>query len=200
MTPERVQKMDDVLLKRQKGFTVVLEDVHDPHNISAVLRTCDSVGITEVYTINTVTPPPNKMGKRTSAGARKWVTVHTFTDVDECMQQVKAKYEHIFATHLGEDAVDLYKLDLSGSVALVFGNEQMGLSDEILKYATGNFIIPQMGMVQSLNISVACAVTLYEALRQRSAKGMYDQATFSEAETAETRAFWHEREIESRKR
>lgn len=200
MTPERIQKMDDVLLKRQKGFTVVLEDVHDPHNISAVLRTCDSVGITEVYTINTVTPPPAKLGKRTSAGARKWVTVHSFTDVDECMELVKEKYQHIFATHLGESAVDLYELDLTGSVALVFGNEQMGLSEEILKYATGNFIIPQVGMVQSLNISVACAVTLYEALRQRSVAGLYDQASFSETELQETREFWHQRELESRRR
>lgn len=200
MTPERIQKMDDVLLKRQKGFTVVLEDVHDPHNISAVLRTCDSVGITEVYTINTVTPPPAKLGKRTSAGARKWVTVHSFTDVDECMELVKEKYQHIFATHLGESAVDLYELDLTGSVALVFGNEQMGLSEEILKYATGNFIIPQVGMVQSLNISVACAVTLYEALRQRNVAGLYDQASFSEIELKETREFWHQRELESRRR
>jgi tRNA(Leu) C34 or U34 (ribose-2'-O)-methylase TrmL len=87
--------------------------------------------------------------------------------------QVKAKYEKIYATHLSQDAVSLYDLNLTGSVALLFGNERIGLSPQILQYATGNFIIPMQGMVQSLNISVACAVSLFEVMRQRIGAGLY---------------------------
>lgn len=169
----RQQKMRKVLSQRQPNITVVLEDVHDPHNVSAVLRSCDAIGVMEIYVVNTLTPPITKLGKRSSAGAKKWVDMHTFENIDECMTAVKAKYDKVFATHLSQDAVSLYDLDLTGSVALLFGNERLGLSPEILTYADGNFIIPMQGMVQSLNISVACAVSVFEVMRQRIAAGLY---------------------------
>lgn len=169
----RRQKMQQVLHRRQPNITVVLEDVHDPHNVSAVMRSCDAIGIMEVYVVNTLTPPINKLGKRSSAGAKKWVELHTFTDVDSCMQTVRAKYDKVYATHLSQDAASLYDLNLTGSVALLFGNERLGLSPKILQYADGNFIIPMQGMVQSLNISVACAVSLFEVMRQRIDAGLY---------------------------
>lgn len=169
----RQQKMRKVLSQRQPNITVVLEDVHDPHNLSAVMRSCDAIGIMEVYVVNTLTPPITKVGKRSSSGAKKWITLHVFESVDECMQAVKAKYDTVYATHLSQDAVSLYDLKLTGSVALLFGNERLGLSPEILKYADGNFIIPMQGMVQSLNVSVACAVSLFEAMRQRINAGLY---------------------------
>ncbi len=196
MTPERAEKIKQVLLKRQSDLTVVLEDVHDPHNVSAVLRTCDSVGVSEIYTINTITPPPFRMGKRSSAGARKWVEVHSFDSVAECMAMVKAKYQNLFATHLGESAVGLYQLNLTQSTALLFGNERLGLSDDLLQHATANFVIPQMGMAQSLNVSVACAVSLYEALRQRDAAGLYNPNRKSQAEVQDTLDAWMAREWE----
>ena len=169
----RRQKMQQVLHRRQPNITVVLEDVHDPHNVSAVMRSCDAIGIMEVYVVNTLTPPINKLGKRSSAGAKKWVELHTFTDVDSCMQTVRAKYDKVYATHLSQDAASLYDLNLTGSVALLFGNERLGLSPKILQYADANFIIPMQGMVQSLNISVACAVSLFEVMRQRIDAGLY---------------------------
>lgn len=169
----RQQKMRQVLERRQPNVTVVLEDVHDPHNVSAVLRSCDAVGIMEVYIVNTLTPPIYKLGKRSSAGAKKWVDLHAFDNVQECMEAVRAKYDKVFATHLSQDAVSLYDLNLTKSVALLFGNERIGLSPEILKYTDGNFIIPMQGMVQSLNISVACAVSLFEVMRQRIDAGLY---------------------------
>ncbi|NJN78657.1 MAG: RNA methyltransferase [Saprospiraceae bacterium] len=175
MQPKRVTRFKEVIKCRQPNLTVILENVHDPHNISAVLRTCDSVGITDVYVLYTkVHKDRLEMGKRSSSGARKWINVHLYNNVDDCMRAVKAKYDKIYATHLSEDAVDLYKLDLTESVALLFGNEHSGVSEEALKYCDGNFLIPQFGMVKSLNISVACAVSLYEGLRQRKEKGFYD--------------------------
>jgi len=176
MTPERKQRLQEVAARRQNTLAVVLENVHDPHNIGAVLRSCDSVGVQEVfilYTEDHLDEERIELGSRTSSGARKWLDIHLYRDVDACFEAVKSRYEHLWATHLGESAKSLYELDLTQSVALLFGNEHDGLSQQALGHATGNFLIPQVGMVQSLNISVACAVSLYEASRQRHTAGMY---------------------------
>lgn len=174
MTPERKNRITEVLNRRQPDLTVVLENVHDPHNISAVMRTCDAVGVQELYVLNTRIGQHNKFGKRSSASAAKWLTIHAFDNVETCIQELRKKYNKIFATHLGEQAHSLYELNLAEPVALVFGNEHSGVSEECLGLCDGNFIIPQVGMVKSLNISVACAVSLYEAYRQRGVKGLYD--------------------------
>jgi tRNA (guanosine-2'-O-)-methyltransferase len=151
----------------------VLENVFDPHNISAVMRTCDAVGIQEIYILNTKIPRHKKWGAKSSSSAAKWLTIHQFTDADVCFKTLREKYTKIYTTHLSTDAVGLYELKLTESVALVFGNEHSGVSDEIIAMADGNFIIPQVGIIKSLNISVACAVTLYEAQRQKTIAGHY---------------------------
>lgn len=177
MTPEREQKFRSVVMKRQPNLTVVLENVFDTHNIGAVLRSCDSVGIAEVFILYTEPgrqPKRIKIGKRTSAGARKWVNVHYYTSRTLCFHHIRQYYQHIYATHLSAEAESLHDLDFTQSVALVFGNEHIGITPETLKMVDGNFIIPQVGMVESLNISVACAVTLYEAYRQRMEAGFYN--------------------------
>jgi tRNA (guanosine-2'-O-)-methyltransferase len=173
MTPERRERLLSVLNKRQNDLTVVLENVFDPHNISAVMRTCDAVGVQEIYVLNTKIPRHKKWGAKSSSSAAKWLTVHQFTDANECFAALRAKYSTILTTHLSPGASYLYDLDLTGSMALVFGNEHSGVSEEIRDMADGNFIIPQVGIIRSLNISVACAVTLYEAYRQKSAAGHY---------------------------
>ena len=175
MTPERTDRLNAVLNKRQLNLTVILENVADPHNISAVMRTCDAVGIQEIFIVNTVIPRHKKWGAKSSSSAAKWLTIHQFTDVQECFQAVRSRYNKIYTTHLSTDAVDLYELNLTDSVALVFGNEHSGVSDELIAMADGNFIIPQVGIIKSLNISVACAVSLYEAFRQKLAAGHYQQ-------------------------
>ncbi|MFT3822707.1 MAG: RNA methyltransferase [Chitinophagaceae bacterium] len=176
MTPERRTRLLSVLDKRQNDLTVVLENVFDPHNISAVMRTCDAVGVQEIYVLNTKIPRHKKWGAKSSSSAAKWLTIHQFTDTDACFNALRAKYSRILTTHLSSDAVDLYEVDFTGSVALVFGNEHSGVSDEMLAKSDGNFIIPQVGIIRSLNISVACAVTLYEAHRQKRNAGHFDKA------------------------
>ncbi|HXS37888.1 MAG TPA: RNA methyltransferase [Flavipsychrobacter sp.] len=173
MTPQRKSRITHVLNHRQPDLTVVMENVHDPHNISAVMRTADSVGIQEIYVLNTQISRHKKFGKKSSASAAGWLTIHEFDDLESCFAALRKRYNKIYATHLGEQARSLYELNLTEPVALVFGNEHAGVTDECLKLCNGNFIIPQMGMVQSLNISVACAVTLYEAYRQREKAGYY---------------------------
>lgn len=185
MTPERTHKIKAVLSKRQSNLTVVLENVFDPHNISAVMRSCDAVGIQEIYVLNTKIPRHSKWGKRSSSSAAKWLTTHQYTDRTACFDVLRKKYSRIITTHLSTDAMNLYEVDFTQSIALVFGNEHSGVSDEIRALADGNFVIPQVGMIQSLNISVACAVSLYEAFRQKQIAGQYAQPQLStEAYTA----------------
>lgn len=173
MTPEREAKINRVLNHRQPDLTIVMENVHDPHNIAAVMRTCDAVGIQEIFVLNTQISTHKKFGKKSSASAAGWLTIHQFDNTDACIAAIRKKYSKIYATHLGEHAVSLYDLKMTEPVALVFGNEHAGVTKECLAHCDGNFIIPQVGMVQSLNISVACAVTLYEAFRQRMLEGYY---------------------------
>jgi tRNA (guanosine-2'-O-)-methyltransferase len=181
MTPERKERLLDVLNKRQNNITVVLENVFDPHNISAVMRTCDAVGVQEIYVLNTKIPPHKKWGSKSSSSAAKWLTIFQFTDVQECIKKLKEKYVTILTTHLSSDAKSLYDINFTGSVALVFGNEHDGVSKEIRDLADGNFVIPQVGIIKSLNISVACAVSLYEAFRQKNNAGDYEKRNLPDA-------------------
>lgn len=187
MTPERTEKLTRVLSHRQPDLTVVLENVFDPHNISAVMRTCDAVGVQEIFILNTKIPRHKKFGARSSSSAAKWLTVHQFEDTEACFSEIKLRYERILTTHLGESSVGLYQLDLTRPTALVFGNEHSGVSEEIRALADGNFLIPQVGIIQSLNISVACAVTLYEAYRQKEQAGHYQR---SDLDSAFKRTVW----------
>jgi tRNA (guanosine-2'-O-)-methyltransferase len=179
MTPERESKFKEVIGRRQADLTVVLENIHDPHNISAIMRSCDAVGILEIFVIDTLDPHKKKLGKKSSASAKKWVEVNYFNTVNDCVLALKNKGYALWATHLANDAVSLYELDLARPAALAFGNEHAGVSEELLSHADGNFIIPMMGMIPSLNVSVACAVSLYEAYRQRAAAGKYEASAFT---------------------
>lgn len=190
MTPERIAKLTGVLVKRQPDLTVVLENVFDPHNISAVMRTCDAVGLQDIYILNTKIPRHKKWGARSSSSAAKWLTIHQFDNAEECFSSLRKRYSKILTTHLSSDAVDLYAINMTEPIALVFGNEHSGVSDEIRTLADGNFIIPQAGIIQSLNISVACAVTLYEAFRQKSKSGHYNQQRLDEARYNELFKEW----------
>lgn len=167
--------MSGVLAKRQPDLTVVLENVFDPHNISAVMRSCDAVGIQEIYILTTRIPRHKKWGAKSSSSAAKWLTIHQFDDAVACFTALRARYSSILTTHLSSDAIGLHQMDFTKPLALVFGNEHSGVSEEIRAMADGNFVIPQVGIIRSLNISVACAVTLYEAYRQKELAGHYQR-------------------------
>jgi tRNA (guanosine-2'-O-)-methyltransferase len=168
----RAGKFRRVLAQRQPDLTVVMENIHDPHNVSAVLRSCDAVGVLCVDLLYNVEKFP-RVGRKSSSSANKWLERRSYTTVDECYAALRQGGFRIYATHLSAGAVSLYDLDLTVPVALVLGNEHRGVSDEAAEKADGNFHIPMMGMIQSLNVSVAAAVSLYEALRQRLAAGRY---------------------------
>lgn len=190
MTPERSEKLLKVLSQRQTNLTVVLENVQDPRNITAVMRTCEAVGIQDIYIINTKQPRFEKFGFKSGSSSSKWLTIHQFDSIAECFAELRTKFEVILTTHLSAKAIDLYSIDFTQSIALVFGNEHSGVSDEANDLADGNFIIPQMGIIQSLNISVACAVSIYEAYRQKTNAGHYQQSTMPEPQMRELRKKW----------
>jgi len=190
MTPQRFNRLTSVLNHRQPDLTVVLENVFDPHNVSAVMRTCDAVGIQDVYILNDRIPPHKKWGYKSSSTAAEWLSVYQFDDAEKCFDEVKKKYSKIYTSHLGEKSADMYSMDLTQSIALVFGNETFGVSDNIRKISDGDFIIPQTGIIKSLNISVACAVTLYEAYRQKKEKGHYNSPRFPENRINELKSQW----------
>jgi tRNA (guanosine-2'-O-)-methyltransferase len=195
MTPERTERIEFVLGNRQPDLTVVLENVFDPHNISAVMRTCDAVGIQEIYVLNTKIPRHKKWGARSSSSAAKWLTVHQFDNAETCFKMLRSKYRHIYTTHLSSDAISLYNINFANSIALVFGNEHTGVSEEIRALADGNFIIPQVGMIRSLNISVACAVSLYEAFRQKNTQNHYKQKKITNEEQSNLLKLWDEERL-----
>lgn len=176
-----------MLRQRQPNLTVVMEDIHDPHNVSAILRSADAVGIPEVQLLYINEQFP-KLGKKSSASAVKWVKRRSFISIKECYDQLHEGGFVIYATHLGARSQSLYELDLTKNVALVFGNEHRGVSSEAAKLADENFQIPMVGMIQSLNVSVACAVSLYEAFRQRQAASV--KKNFSSQEIKRLYSEW----------
>jgi len=193
-TSRRKLRIDGVLRRRQPTLAVVLEDVHDPHNASAVLRSCDAVGVLDVHLVYAHDPAPIRAFDRTtSASAAKWIRTHVHESIESCFGLLRSQGFSIQAAALRDDSVDMYALDLAAPAALVFGNEQRGVTDEAVSLADGTFTIPMLGMVESLNISVACAVSLYEAMRQRRASGMYDQPQLNAAELRALGTEWFSR-------
>jgi len=179
LTVRRENRIREVASKRQTDVVLVIENVHDPHNIGAVLRTCDSVGVTEVFVVYSDSHLDQDtldlgLKSKTSSGAYKWVQTTLFHTVADCIDELRKRKLQILGTHLLQSAQSIYDSNFEVPIAIVLGNERIGLSKEMLDALDGNIFIPQVGMVKSLNISVACAVILYELYRQRELKGQYD--------------------------
>lgn len=173
ISEKRKEKFRRVFSARQKDLTVVLENIHDPHNVSAILRTCDSVGIGLVHLLYSVEQFP-RIGKKSSSSANKWVEREKHTSAESCVDILHKAGFKVYASVLQENARDLYSLDIPEKVAIVVGNEHRGVSKEMSVLADELIYIPMYGMIQSLNVSVATAIILYEILRQRRTKGCYE--------------------------
>ena len=180
-TERRLARLESVLRKRQPDLTVVMENIHDPHNVSAVLRSCDAAGVMGVQLVYTDTKFPD-IGPKSSASAKKWVERRRFATIAECYARLRQEGFTILATHLGRDARSPFELDLAAKVAFVVGNEHAGVSDDAAAQADAIVQIPMAGMIESLNVSVATGVLLFEAVRQRLAKGAYDSPKYSDAD------------------
>lgn len=171
-TTARLEKIKRVLNNRQAGFSLVLNNIHDPHNVSAILRSCDAFGVGEVHLFYTNTPFP-VLGKKSSASAKKWVRTVRHSTEEELLKAVAEKKMRLVGTAFDETSIPLYDWDFSRPTAVILGNEHSGMSEELAGHTAGTIHIPMLGMVQSLNVSVAAAVILYEACRQRTKAGYF---------------------------
>jgi tRNA (guanosine-2'-O-)-methyltransferase len=188
MTLERVTRLDSVLARRQPDLTIFAENLHKPKNFSAMVRNCDAVGINEMHVI----PGNSNLRKhwRTSQGAEKWMNIKTHNGAEEACAHLKSKGFLLVAAHLSGTAVDYKDIDYTQPIAIVLGTELFGVSETTLSYVDQQISIPMMGVTQSLNVSVACAIVLYEAQRQRQVAGMYDHCRLDEKSLARQRFEW----------
>ena len=208
LTAPRAEKLRTAIRRTQPDITIILENVHDPLNINAVLRTADAVGIRQVWALDSepgLARQDFKLGKRSSGGVYKYVEVRLFHDPMACLAEARNRTGgEIWAAHLAEnyelshftkktEAVNfavqklqentpgpidkptknLFDLDLTKPITLLFGNEHFGPTPATLAACDGFFAIPMVGLAQSLNVSVSAAVTFYEAYRQRARLGFY---------------------------
>jgi tRNA (guanosine-2'-O-)-methyltransferase len=198
MRPERFQRLREVLARRQPDLTVLMDRVNKPHNFSAILRNCDAAGVLGVHVV-----PPEKgldLYQGTSAGTKKWIDVHRHDNVEAALAHLKGSGFHLVAAHPSADAVDFRSHDFTRPTAIVMGAELHGVSPEALGAADTHVVVPMLGMVHSLNVSVATALLLYEAMRQRERAGMYAEMRLDEA-TFRTRLFeWAHPTIARRRR
>ena len=188
VTPERVRRLDEVLARRQPDLTVFAENLHKPRNFSAMVRNCDAVGVNEMH----VLPGGDSLRTHwnTSQGAEKWMRVRTHDSSEQACTWLKSRGFQLVAAHLSDSAIDYHEVDFTQPTALVLGTELFGVSDITLAWVDQQISIPMMGVTQSLNVSVACAIVLYEAQRQRQAAGMYGRCRLDQETLARQRFEW----------
>lgn len=179
MTPTRFERIKQMLVQRQTDLTVLMEEVHKPHNVAALIRSCDAVGIHEAHV---VWNQNYSLRVGTSLGAHHWVGMHEHSDIRSAVTHLKDQGMQVLVTHLSDKAVDFRQVDYTAPTAIILGQEKFGATDEAIALADKEIIVPMVGMTVSLNVSVAAAVILYEAQRQREAAGMYETMSLSQIE------------------
>lgn len=197
MTPERKARIEAVAAVRQPDLTVFLERVHKAHNVAAILRTCDAVGVMAAHAVPPTggIPPLN----HTAQGAQRWVALDRHHDAVEGLRSLKSRGMALYAAHFSEQAMDFRQPDYTQPTAIVLGTEKFGVSEEALAECDGEIVIPMLGMTQSLNVSVATALILYEAQRQRQAAGMYQPRSLEEDPWKSLAEAWIQRDFDRRK-
>jgi len=177
MTPERLARINAMLDQRQPDLTVCMEGVHKHHNLAAVVRTADAIGVSDVHAVWKSEEMEVRGGS--AAGSQNWVDVHNYSNTKDAIAELKRQNMQVLVTNLSDTAVDFREIDYTKPTAIILGQEKFGATELALELADQDIVIPMVGMVQSLNVSVACSVVLYEAQRQRKAAGMYDTASIS---------------------
>ncbi|AFH93668.1 tRNA (guanosine(18)-2'-O)-methyltransferase TrmH [Providencia stuartii] len=175
MNERRYRRICQMMAMRQPDLTICLEEVHKPHNVSAIVRSADAVGI---HTIHAIWPDQQvKLSVSSAAGSNSWVNVISHPSTEAAISQLKSQNMQVLVTHLSEQAIDFREIDYTQPTCIMVGQEKKGISAKALELADKHIIIPMVGMVQSLNVSVASALILYEAQRQRQLAGMYSRET-----------------------
>ena len=192
ITERRAERIRDVLARRQTDLTLVINNIHDPHNVSAILRSCDAFGIHRVHLLYTDTAFP-ALGKKSSGSAKKWIETVRHPDAATLATALKSEGFTLVATSFSETARPLTEWNLTDKIAIILGNEHRGVDEDLAPFTDGSLYIPMQGMVQSLNVSVAAAVILYEGFRQRHAAGLYESPCLPPDELDRLAAAWEQK-------
>ncbi len=197
---KRIKRIEDILTRKQPTLQVMLDNVHSSQNLSAIIRSCDAVGVLDIY-YSTKENESLRIHKTITQGAHRWTHRYRMNDADKVafLKQKKVQGFQVVVTHLEERAVSFREIDYTKPTLLVMGNEKEGVSPEVVHMADKVIIIPMQGMVQSLNVSVATALILYEAQRQLENAGRYDAPVLSEEKADEIKAAWVYRDTVARK-
>jgi len=192
VTQRRRARIERVLAWRQKDLTLALANIHDPHNVSAIYRSCDAFGVAEVHLYYTDTPFP-LLGRKTSASARKWVESIRHRTLEGLLDSLRTGGRQLVAASCNAAARPLADWDFTQPTAVIMGNEHRGVDKQLAAHVDGELYIPMYGMIRSFNVSVAAAVILAEASRQRVLAGMYARSRYTEEEYAEKLCAWLEK-------
>ncbi len=187
VTDERLEKMKRLLFSRQNSLRVFMDYVFSAHNLSAIVRSCDAVNIGKLYYRH---QRRVRLNNEITMGAHNWIFHEYVEDIEKFYQDIKKEGYQVVVTMLDEDTVDFREVDYTQPTLIVLGNEVDGISETSVKYADKKVMIPMYGMSQSLNVSVANAIMLYEAQRQRQAKGMYDEVSLPQEVIEKTLKKW----------
>ena len=188
MTPERFHRIREILTRRQPDLALLAEDTQKTHNVAALLRTCDATGVYRMHAVNPEGHFPRH--RMIEWGARPWVRTQAHTDVASAAAELRDAGMQLIAAHLSPDAIDFRDIDYTQPTALVVGSEKPGLSADAARLVDQFVVIPMQGMVDSLNVSVATGLILYEAVRQREEAGMFATSRLPPEEFATTLFEW----------
>lgn len=189
ISEKRKQRIDQVLARRQKDLTLVMDNIWDPHNVSAVLRSCDAFGVSDVHLYYTTAQWPD-LGRKSSGSAKKWIRLNQHVDAATMVAGLAREGGQVLRTGFSATARPVMDFDFTRPTAVILSNEHRGTSPELAALVPDEVYIPMQGMVQSLNVSVAAAIILYEAFSQRHRAGMYDSPSFDADELDALRARW----------
>jgi len=193
MTPERTEKLRDVLRRRQPDLTIIAEQVHKSRNLAALVRNADAAGIGSIHTV--IPKEGYRSHSGTALGSDRWVKRYNHPDFSTAFDAVKAQGMKVYAAHWSDRAIDYREADFTVPCAVLLGAEKNGISEEAAEAADEHIVIPMMGMVSSLNVSTACGIVLTEAIYQRRAAGLYDHCRLSDEVMATTMFEWANRDV-----
>lgn len=188
MRPERYNSLKAVLKRRQPDLTVLMEGVHKPHNLAAIIRTADATGLYRVHAVGDKEITRRK--PKAASGAKRWVKVSMHDSTNDALDTIRGQGMKVVAAHPGEGSVPYNDYDFTQPVAIVLGSELIGLSDEAKALADDLIHVPMQGFTESLNVSVTGALILYQAMQQRLAAGLYDHCRIDEATFKRTLFEW----------
>lgn len=196
LSDARLEKIERVLARRTRRLTLVVDRLDKPHNYMAILRTAEAFGVQDIHIILDPAMPRQELSRKLTMGAHHWLTLHVYHDWRTAFVALRAAGYKLYASYLDETACGLEALDLSGKVALLFGNELEGFTAEQVAACDGRFFLPMEGFTQSFNVSVACALGLQRFLFACEAAGIAREPLGEDGRVA-LRAEWYRHSVQA---